>query len=406
MSNRDDMDRQRDLQAGQQAAQSSANELQRMGIDPAAVGLPPAPSSAEKTQEIRPVESKPAENRAHAHQPRQAPPMPPGARSGQWVPLTPPGGQQPPPRPSATALTRPLGPAQRQQGPQAALQTVANTEPRLLVPQGWRRLLRSVTFGLITPGATETAERERLLLGRVRARQQQPRVIAAVSGKGGVGTTTTAAMVSIVLAALRHDQIVLADAQSGTTSLGGKLAGQPAPRSVQILDAPRNNRPPPLRAAGGLHIVDGAPRHDHITRQELLRLVDLLRGHHTFTVLDVGDDPTDAADAALLRADQLVLVTTATQDAVQSANNVLTRLDALEARRLIARLVIAVVCLPGTSHREVTRELRKRFGERTGRIIAVPFDSQLARGGTLSPAGVSPRTRESYLEIAAQLAQS
>ncbi|MER5394617.1 hypothetical protein ABTZ89_36700, partial [Saccharopolyspora sp. NPDC002686] len=62
-----------------------------------------------------------------------------------------------------------------------------------------------------------------------------------------------------------------------------------------------------------------------------------------------------------------------------------------------------VVCLPGTDRRKVTAELRKRFAEQA-KVVVVPFDRHLARGGRLDPTKVAPRTREAYLEIAAQLA--
>ncbi|MGW1678631.1 MinD/ParA family ATP-binding protein [Saccharopolyspora sp. NPDC002376] len=392
-----------ELQAG---AQSSAAELRRMGIDPAELGLNPTSSvpSAEPTQRIRPDEIQAGRN--------LQPPMPPGAKGG-WMPLTPPPGTPavrppgtPPPGTPAVrpaALNRPLGTNTAQNGPAAALQAVANPEPTTLVPHGWRRLLRSVSFGLVTPGAAEIAERERRLLARIRARQQQPRVIAAVAGKGGVGTTTTSLLVSAALAALRHDPVVIADAQSGTHSLGRKLAQQPAPRSVQVLSAPSGNRPLPLVTPGGLRILDSARRQDRITGSELARFVGLLREHHAFTVLDVGAGAFEAADAALHNADQAVLVTTSTQDAVRSAHELLGRLEALGARRLLGSLLIVVVCLPGTDRRKVTAELRKRFAEQA-KIVVVPFDRHLARGGQLDPTKVAPRTREAYLEIAAQLA--
>jgi MinD-like ATPase involved in chromosome partitioning or flagellar assembly len=283
------------------------------------------------------------------------------------------------------------------------LAQVAEAPPTPRLP-GWRRAARAVTFGLVTPGAAVAVERERALTARVRARRRAPRLTAFVAGKGGVGTTTTAAGVSLTLAALRHDATTLVDPRHGTGSLGRRLAGQPAPTVAQLADS-RPGLPglDPLRVRGALGVVDGAPWHSPATLAELSALLDRLRDGCGFAVVDLGNDVSEVADSVLVRADQAVVVTTSAHDAVESTRVALLRVRQIEPR-LIGTAVVAIACLTASQHRRTARRLRAALGLPEQRIVAVPFDPVLAAGGPVEPARLRPASREAFLLLAGFLA--
>ena len=184
---------------------------------------------------------------------------------------------------------------------------------------GARRVLRAVTFGLVEPGAAAAIEYERQLVARVRVRRPEPRVIAFLAGKCGVGTTTTATAVALTLSTLRQDTTALISARQGGSSLGERLLGQPAPPVPAVAEGGPDQAP--LWVHNSLAVVDGAPWHSPVGREPLLRVLDQLRSQHPLTLVDVGNDLGEAAQAAVDDADQVVLVTTISHDAVTAADS-------------------------------------------------------------------------------------
>ncbi len=266
---------------------------------------------------------------------------------------------------------------------------------------GARRVLRAVTFGLVEPGAAAAIEYERQLVARVRVRRPEPRVIAFLAGKGGVGTTTTATAVALTLSTLRQDTTALISARQGGSSLGERLLGQPAPPVPAVAEGGPDQAP--LWVHNSLAVVDGAPWHSPVGREPLLRVLDQLRSQHPLTLVDVGNDLGEAAQAAVERADQVVLVTTVSHDAVTAARTALSRVHEVDPYRL-ATVVLAVVCLNPGQFRRASRRLRQALGLAEARIVPIGFDPWLGNGERMEPAQLRPVTREAYLRIAALVA--
>jgi MinD-like ATPase involved in chromosome partitioning or flagellar assembly len=226
--------------------------------------------------------------------------------------------------------------------------------------------------------------------------------VAFVAGKGGVGTTTTAASVGVTLAALRNDETTLVDPRYGTPSLGQRLTGQPA---LTVADFAAGTRAP--RTRGTLGIVDAAPWRTPIWHGDLMRTLDELRESNAFTIVDLGTDVSDNGAAVLGRADQTVVVTVPTPDAVEATRLALLRVRHTEPHRYGAVLV-AVVCLNARQYRSlrpVLRQVSAALGMRVERVIGIPFDPALAAGTTLAPHALHPATREAYLYLAGLVAE-
>ena len=382
--------------AARRAAQDGAAELARMGIDPRALGLEPLPdpgrapgpgvepappAGPESSRTVRGVAAPPAATRSRPDRGPAPEPGPAWLDSSLSRPIAAVG---PPPAPAAGG------------GPVGALERIV-PRPAPGPAHRWRELLRTVTLGLVEPSAAAAAEQERQLLARVRRRCPEPRVIAFLAGKGGVGTSTTAAGVAVTLAGLRPDSAALVSARSGAGSLGQRLLGQPAPAAPDLVDGGPGAAP--LWVRDRLAVVDGSPWHSPVPAGTLLRLLELLRSRHPLTLIDVGNDLGEPADRVLGRADQIVLVTSASPDAVAATRTVLSRVHQIDPFRL-ATVVVAVVCLSRRQHQRTARQLRTELGLQAARIVPVGFDPWLAAGDGFAPERLRATTRRAYLELA------
>jgi MinD-like ATPase involved in chromosome partitioning or flagellar assembly len=324
------------------------------------------------------ADRRPAPPRLHDGVLRAAsvPPAPPSrARGVAAVPVT-----SRAPSPAAVATGRVLGHAVHSY--------------QIVVPAAWQRLLRAATLGLAQPGAAGAMDRERLLVARVRARRAEPRVVGFVAGKGGVGTTTTAAGVALTLGALRTDGTVLVGARHATASLGQRLTGQPAPSVGDLVTRPGGEPTGPLPVSAALDVVDGPAWARPVPPTVLVAALEGLRRQKAFTVADVGDDALMNGYAVLDRADQLVLVTTVSADAVEATRYVLARLGPA------ARPIIACVCVTPWQSPRTARRLRGVFAVPDERIVVVPYDPALAAGGPLGLVDLRPATREAFVALA------
>ncbi len=449
----DDDSRHPSPAADRRAAQDAAAELSRMGIDPASLGLEPAAppgAAAFQTRQRGDANGGPASRHRAvvsvdfpdvtgaapgwteltsapggvAYYP-QAPAARPATRAPGRIYGTPAAGGNPTspgtgspaasqPEELLTATTyisRPLtetappalvAPARSPDWLTEPLEKVT-TRDRPLLPPRWHRTLRAATLGLVKPGAAAAIERERELMARVRTRRREPAVVVFVSGKGGSGTTTAAAGIGLCLAAMRTDQIALVDARRGTTSLGRRLASKPAPTLAQLSEPdPALPQPLALRARGLLNVIDAPPWHSQIAETEVVHVLDRLREAHAFTLVDIGTDLTATSQAVLGRADQIVLITTTSQDAIDSTRIALGRIWEQAPHRL-STVVVAVTCLTSREYRHTVRRLHADLGL-TSRIVVVPFDPALAGGGLLDPGSFWAPTAEAFLRLAAFVA--
>ncbi|WP_330186425.1 hypothetical protein KZZ52_27750 [Dactylosporangium sp. AC04546] len=262
------------------------------------------------------------------------------------------------------------------------------------------RAVRAIGVGIVDPGAIEALDLERELVASVCVPQRRARVVAVVSGQGGTGTTATAAGIALTLAALREDTTVLADARAGTGSLTNRLAGRPGPGLREVAGGPRAALP--YIGDGGLRLVDGAPPTEPLHPDDLRAAVDELTMAHTFTLLDVGNDLSPAGQAAVRLADQVVIVTTASDEGLRSAQVALDRLGNQEQDGWVPA-VFAVVRMRPESDGQAHRRLR-RLTDGSAEAALVPYDRHLSGGGRVDPARIRPATRQAYLALAALVA--
>jgi MinD-like ATPase involved in chromosome partitioning or flagellar assembly len=359
-------------------AQETAAELARMGIDPRALGL--------------------ADNGA-------ANPEVPLDPIGSVVPLRPEFDRSSLPA-SGTSTAWALEPPRLGGSPTPSLATPTEvdalfTNPRVRAPGALSGYLaRSITYGLLTPDAAESVDRERQMIARVRTRTTEPQSTVLVSGKGGVGVTTVALAIGTVFAALREDTCCVATLRSGVPSLGVPLTGR---RAIAARDLNRSGSEAELtRLPNGLCIVDGADWSAPVRRSEVPGVLDRIQQTANIALYDVGNDTGDASGALLSRADQVVVVTSGGADglpAVQAAVERIGDRDPLS----IDTAIFVVVCRHETALKRVVRRMREVLPG-PARVVAVPPDDYLADGNRFDPGMVGVATRLAFLDIAGLVA--
>jgi hypothetical protein len=207
------------------------------------------------------------------------------------------------------------------------------------------------------------------------ARVQRPVVAGlrvVVIGGPGVGTTTVASLLALVLAHYRTDRVLAVDAAPGPGSALAARVGVPVARRS------------PARGPGNLWLV---PRGEERRPGR--------RRHFAVTVTDAGSSVFGAttADPVLAGSHGRVLVVPAGADGDAWAAGLLDRLA--RARHPLSPTDIVRIAGPGR-----TRPAPATPGVRSH---TVPYDPALAGAGPVRPSAVADATRRAFVRLAAAL---
>lgn len=364
-----------------------------------------------------PVPSHPRPEHPPAHsRPEHAAP----ARS-DW----PPQPAAPPPRPA------PQGPGHPHPGhpwpppagyAPAAPSSYADRIPvRDLVPtrpapptRGWRRVLHTLTFGLVNLGPSPDEIREAELEAGIRGVLRGHYKIG-VMGKGGVGKTTVSASVGSVFAELRpDDRVVAVDADTAF----GKLGSRVDPRAVgsywelasdQHLDTFADIRNRVGNNAAGLFVLAGevSPARRRILDPAIYReATSRLDRYFSISIVDCSSTMDTPVTQEVLRdLDALIVVSSPWVDGAAAAGQTMDWLASRGHTNLLQRTVVVLNDSDGHSDKRTRSILAQQFAGQGQAVVEVPFDSQIRPGGVIpGTRGMSPQTRRKFVEIAAALA--
>jgi MinD-like ATPase involved in chromosome partitioning or flagellar assembly len=278
--------------------------------------------------------------------------------------------------------------------------------------EGWRLALFAASGGRINPGqsAHEAARVE--LVHRIRRPLPAPHRVAVVSVKGGVGKTTVAACLGLVLAELRGDRVVALDANPDAGTLSERLTGPGGPTVRDLYeDMPNLASVAELtrytRSAGRLHVLGSEQEPamgEAFSAEEYLDVTSLLERFYNVIITDSGTGMVHSAmEATLATADSLVIVGSPTVDGANRASRTLSFL-ADEGYRVAAEQSVVVLC--GDRHSpDVDRALiRSHFAARCRAVVDIPPDPHLATGGRITPALWRGPTRDAWYLLAAHVA--
>jgi MinD-like ATPase involved in chromosome partitioning or flagellar assembly len=277
---------------------------------------------------------------------------------------------------------------------------------------GWRRVLHTVSGGVINPGIGSVERRRQNLTLRIRRELGCPHKIAVTSIKGGVGKTTVAALLGLTLAEHRGDRVVALDANPDAGTLADRLTGEPGVTVRDLLDHIDGVDALPDVArftslAGRLQVLaseQDPARSEAFHRAEYEQVCAVLTRFYNIVITDSGTGMVHSAmDGTLAEADSLVVVGALTLDSASRASKTLDWLVAHGHRDLVARAVV-VLSADRTSTELDTARLRSHFSARCRAVVDVPHDPHLATGGRIDMGALRPATADAILELTALVA--
>ena len=277
------------------------------------------------------------------------------------------------------------------------------------------------------PVARQAARRVRAVLGMGASREvreattraerlRQPvttiRRIAVLSGRGGAGKTTLAALVATALAAARPDRVLAVDAAPEMGSLA-LVAGAASPRPVAGFGraAPQpqafEDADPHLgRTDSGLWLLTGPTSADPAPRLDLpayRAAVAALSRFCAVVVTDCGPDPSSRLNLGVLEdAHALALVAPATVDGLLSTHQAIARLRQSSASLLPRTVVVLSSQSPHIEAVDLKRGTRTLASQGV-RVARLPYDRHLAAGARLRPQLLGERTTTTVIGLAADL---
>jgi MinD-like ATPase involved in chromosome partitioning or flagellar assembly len=351
-----------------------------------------------------------------------------------------------PARPTPGSATLPLrgadpgaGSPQAAPAPTGAASAALPVEPPPVVPGPREDERRGLAPGDLDPEqftrprhhrdplARQAARRVREVLGLGASREvreattraerlRQPvttiRRIAVLSGRGGAGKTTVAALVATALAAARPDRVLAVDAAPELGSLA-LVAGAASPRPVAGFGraAPQpqafEDADPHLgRTDSGLWLLTGPTSADPAPRLDLpayRAAVAALSRFFAVLVTDCGPDPASRLNLGVLEdAHALALVAPATVDGLLSTHQTIARLRQTSASLLPRTVVVLSSQSPHTEAVDLKRGTRSLASQGV-RVARLPYDRHLAAGARLRPQLLGERTTTTVIGLAADL---
>jgi MinD-like ATPase involved in chromosome partitioning or flagellar assembly len=235
--------------------------------------------------------------------------------------------------------------------------------PEGLLPE----LVYGVTLRLVNLGDSRTVRARKHLDSRIAARLGDgARFVPVISRQGGVGATTVTTLLGMALADVRDDRVLAVDAN----------------RDRPVL-AERVDEQNPLEVARAYAPVD-----DDVA----LVLTDGATG-----VLD----PT--MNAALRRADGVVLVTGGTSEQARVASETVSWMEQNDLGDLAENAVVAInTATPGTRY-ESLDAIEAHFQARVRDVVRIPYDEELVAGTPVRYGALRPDTRAAARDLAAKV---
>lgn len=185
---------------------------------------------------------------------------------------------------------------------------------------------------------------KRLAAKRQESARVDGEVYAVLGAKGGVGTTTMAINLASELAVDRRRRVIVVDLHLYLGDVAATLDLAPDPSVLWFLSRGSQadarmwtNGPPRHRAGFQLLGVEGDLRNaEPVTAEQVVFLIDCLREHYDYVVLDCGSNLTEVSLAACSAADQRVIVLTDELAALLGARRRVLALQALEIQPPVA----------------------------------------------------------------------
>jgi flagellar biosynthesis protein FlhG len=206
----------------------------------------------------------------------------------------------------------------------------------------------------------------------VRDLRQRARVVAIVSGKGGVGKTSLAVNLAIGLATLGR-RVLLVDADLGLANVDLVLGQRPRGDLGHVLAGRLPLEEIVQEGPAGIRWIPGASHMPAISRigqrrrETMLEGLTALENRHDFLLLDAPAGIGQGVLHLARQADELLLVTTPEPTAMMDAYTLLKAASAVRAESLgRVRLVVNLV-----GRRDDAERVHRRIAETAARFLGL-----------------------------------
>lgn len=286
------------------------------------------------------------------------------------------------------------------------------TRERKPAPEGLlQKLLYTGTFHFVNVGDSYAVRERKALEARISRQFEGTRFVALISRKGGVGTTTIAALTAMAMAEVRADRVIgidanpdrgtLADRITKTTratirdvvTRSGSIAsldefGTFVSRDETRLDVLASDTDPTATAPFG--------------QDDYNVVADIAERYYAIAVTDPGSGIVyPATTATLRRADAAIIVSGGSVDEARSASDTLTWLESNGHGDLVSNAVLALNTATQGTNLDKIEEIEAHFSARVREIVRIPYDPMLATGSVIHYRQLQPITREAARDLAA-----
>lgn len=333
---------------------------------------------------------------------------PPGAD------LVPSNSARPVPTSGSTSPAGHIGPVET--SPVGAARWQGSEEPAARPTSGWRGALYLASGGLVNPGLSrqerELAELREYIRRRLRPQNGAFKIVTTCM-KGGVGKTTVAAGLGLVLAEERRtDKVIAVDINPDGGTLYQRLIGQRPWSSVQVfLDELALGQVRGINAMNrfvgltpnGLAVLAGFP--DGSTGESFIAedydvLLTALSRYYNVAITDGGTGLDDSAMRSTFdQADALVLVTNPTVDGLEHAEMTMNKIH--DRFAYLASRCVMVLCCDRVASGVVIQDVVEHFRGRCRAVVVLPRDDQLGHGGVVRLEQLAETTRTAFMQVAA-----
>jgi MinD-like ATPase involved in chromosome partitioning or flagellar assembly len=357
--------------------------------------ISPDTQSAEITQVGERIDQRPPPPLWQADN-RYVPPFPPHPGETPRAPLTPVFHGAPAP---AGLLTLDYLDIKRKQVP---------------AKKGWRAALYKVMRINLGPGRDESYELS--LCDQVNRIVRTTFLIAVLNLKGGVGKTVVCEALGSTFAKVRGDRVINMDLDPDGGNLIDRHGRQSSLSLLDLASDTSVTRYLDVRAhtsmnASRLEVLaspDYARTDRHVERDDLLNAMTILREHYSLVLMDCGTTlKSPVMDAVLRESRALVIVSSASIDAMKETETTLERLRGSGFQHLLESTILAINHTEPGKPNVVVNKAVEQFSRqlRPDRVIVLPFDHHVHEGREIVLELLSRKSKRRYLQMAAALSE-
>ncbi|MBL3752278.1 MinD/ParA family ATP-binding protein [Mycobacteroides abscessus] len=292
----------------------------------------------------------------------------------------------------------------------------ADTRRRMSVPakNGWQAALNALPWVSIGPGKDERYEIS--LKERVVRPVRATFTVLVLNLKGGVGKTVATKVLGSQMCSVRGDKVIAVDLDGDAGNLVDRHGRETDLSIIDLVSDASVKRYHDVRAHTSSDMVSklevlGQPRFADSDRlvgpDDLGRTMGHLQEYYSVVLLDCGTAlKTPLVSTALGQAGALVIVTSASGDALLQTDETLEWLRHNNYQKLLDKVVLIINHTDTDKPNVVVSKVVEQFSRKIPleRIFVTPFDKHVHEGREINLELLSKKTRRRYLEIAAAVA--